>query len=99
MTIRATDDPELAQRLGFTHWDEERQQFVPAPDAPAEDPEVADEAAGGQEPAPEAYEGDEWTQAALREACKQRGVSTTGTKEELAERLRKFDEFPPGPKD
>jgi hypothetical protein len=31
-TIRATDDPELAKRLGLTHWDPDRGQYTAAPE-------------------------------------------------------------------
>jgi hypothetical protein len=53
-TIRATDDPELAKRLGLTHWDPDRGQYTAAPEghtqaAPTAESKPAD--AGGDDQA------------------------------------------------
>lgn len=34
--VTATDDPELAKRLGFTVWDDDRQQYVAPPESTSE---------------------------------------------------------------
>jgi SAP domain len=54
---------------------------------------------GDTEPAevePETYEGDAWTGEALRSEASKRSLSTSGTKAELAARLREHDQASSG---
>lgn len=61
------------------------QQASPA--TPGEVTEVLDQS--------ETYEGDEWPKDRLVEECRKRELAVSGNKDELAARLREFDETHP----
>jgi hypothetical protein len=96
MAIRATDNEGLARQLwsGGYKWDEERSQFVPTAGTPVEPSESEEDEAEGQNDGTgevESYEGETWTKEALQREASDRGLTTSGTKLELAERLRSDD--------
>jgi hypothetical protein len=69
----------------------------PSQDVIRREDDVPEQPAGDTEPAdigaePETYEGDGWTGDALRSEASKRSLSTSGTKAELAARLREHDQ-------
>lgn len=102
-TIRATSNPTVAKRLGFTKWDRNRQQWVadPAEDTQTVD-EVNDEDARGSDGVVTIAHDDDpdeivdytrWEYPALQAEAKRRGLDATGRKTEIAARLAEDDEL------